>query len=46
MKISLTDNLGLKLIALILAIAVYYAIKPESSDSGNEHDRQRIFNQH
>lgn len=45
MKISLTNNIGLKIIALILAIVVYYAIKSGASNTGNNHDRQRIFNQ-
>ena len=38
-----TGNWGLKLLSLILAIAIYYAIKSESAGRGrttsNQHDR-------
>lgn len=47
MKLTLlTGNLGLKIIALILAIAVYYALKTSDSDKTKNNDRQRIFQQH
>ena len=35
-------NWGLKLLSLVLAIVVYYAIKTESARSGAQHDR-KIF---
>jgi len=39
---SLSGNLGLKILALGLAIVIYYALKSESSRSGNNDDK-RIF---
>jgi len=33
MKLSLGDNLGLKLLALILALAVYYSMKSKTEYS-------------
>lgn len=36
-------KIGLKLLALILAIAVYYALKSGLSDTTKNHDQQRFF---
>lgn len=38
----ITDNWGLKLLALVLAIAIYYALKNDGEEPRNNHDR-RIF---
>jgi len=44
MKLSaLTANLGLKLLALALAIVIYHALKPEKSTSGNAANDTRLF---
>lgn len=46
MKITgiLGGNWGLKLLALALAIVIYYTIKNESAHGGRSHDR-RLFQQ-
>ena len=46
MKVTefLTGNWGLKILALVLAIVIYYAIKNESASNGRSYDR-RIFQQ-
>lgn len=36
-------KIGIKVLALILAIAVYYALKSGASDRPKTHDQQRIF---
>lgn len=38
-------NWGLKLLALILAIVIYHALKSESSQKHNSHDRS-FFQSH
>ena len=40
----LGGNWGLKLLALALAIVIYYTIKNESAQRGHTHDR-RLFQQ-
>ena len=40
----LAGNWGLKLLALVLAIVIYYTIKNESALSGRNHDR-KLFQQ-
>ena len=37
-------NWGLKLLALVLAIVIYYTLKDESATGGRNHDRH-IFQQ-
>ena len=40
----LAGNWGLKLLALVLAIVIYYTIKNESAQSGRTNDR-KLFQQ-
>ena len=42
--VASSGNWGLKLLALVLAIVIYYTIKNESAWSGRTHDR-RLFQQ-
>jgi len=35
---ALTGNLGLKILSLVLAIVLYYALKPDTSRSGEPND--------
>lgn len=44
MKLLENGNWGLKLLALILAIVIYYALKDETVRTQNEHDRH-LFQQ-
>ena len=38
-------NWGLKLLALVLAIVIYYTLKNDSATGGRNHDQQ-LFQQH
>jgi len=39
MRLPPTKNLGLKLLALVLAIVIYHVLKQETSSPANVHDR-------
>jgi hypothetical protein len=39
----LTDNWGLKLLALLLALIIYHTMKSEDSRQHSENDRQQYY---
>ena len=46
MKKALTNNLGLKIFALLLAVLLYHFLKTDNSpkaNTGNEKDNDRTF---
>lgn len=39
---ALTADLGLKILALVLAVLLYHALKTESASTGDRHDERTL----